>query len=157
MLETLEYLVKETRVWLEVTTLLIPTLNDSEAEVAQLSEWMVSRLGPDVPLHFSAYHPDFKLNHLPKTPRSTLERARRQAMQAGLRYVYTGNVHDAEGDTTFCPTCRAAVIERDWYEVNAFRLKRGRCAGCDTVIAGHFDATAGDFGRRRVPVRLAPT
>ncbi len=157
VLETLEYLAKETRVWLEVTTLLIPTLNDSEAEIAQLSEWMVSHLGPDVPLHFSAYHPDFKLTHLPKTPRTTLERARRQAMQAGLRYVYTGNVHDAEGDTTFCPTCRTAVIERDWYEVNAFRLKHGHCPNCDTVIAGHFDAASGDFGRRRVPVRLAPT
>jgi len=157
VLETLEYLAKETRVWLEVTTLLIPTLNDSEAEIAQLSEWMVSHLGPDVPLHFSAYHPDFKLTHLPKTPRTTLERARRQAMQAGLRYVYTGNVHDAEGDTTFCPTCRTAVIERDWYEVNAFRLKHGHCPSCDTVIAGHFDAASGDFGRRRVPVRLAPT
>ena len=157
VLETLEYLVKETRVWLEVTTLLIPTLNDSEAEVAQLSEWMVSHLGPDVPLHFSAYHPDFKLTHLPKTPRSTLERARRQALQAGLRYVYTGNVHDPEGDTTFCPACRTAVIERDWYEVNAFRLNEGRCPACETLIAGHFDASAGTFGRRRVPVRLAPT
>jgi pyruvate formate lyase activating enzyme len=156
VLETLEYLVKETKTWLEVTTLLIPTLNDSEKEVAQLTEWMATHLGPDVPLHFSAFHPDYKLDHLPKTPRSTLERARKQALQAGLRYVYTGNVHDAEGDTTFCPSCRAPVIERDWYELEAYRLdERGRCGACGAAIAGHFDATAEHFGRRRIPVRMA--
>jgi pyruvate formate lyase activating enzyme len=153
VLETLEYLAKHTTVWLEITTLLIPTLNDSEAEVAALSEWVVERLGPDVPLHFSAFHPDFRLRQLPRTPAATLSRARRQAMQAGLRYVYTGNVHDLEGDATRCPGCGAAVIERDWYLVKGFTLSRGRCA-CGTPIAGHFDATAGSFGRRRVPVEV---
>lgn len=156
VLETLEYLAKETKTWLEVTTLLIPTLNDSEKEVAELSEWMVSRLGPDVPLHFSAFHPDYKLDRLPPTPQSTLERARRQALQAGLRYVYTGNVHDAEGDTTFCPSCQAPVIERDWYQIEAYRLDaQGRCGACGAAIAGHFAATAEHFGRRRITVRMA--
>jgi len=156
VLETLEYLVKETKVWLEITTLLIPSLNDSEREVAQLSEWMVDRLGPDVPLHFSAFHPDFKLTHLAATPKSTLARARRQAMAAGLRYVFTGNVHDSEGDTTFCPSCRAALIERDWYELRSYRVTAdGHCPDCGTSIAGHFDPTPGHFGRKRIPVRMA--
>ena len=155
VLETVEYLVKETRVWVELTTLLIPTLNDSEKELAELSEWVMGHLGPDVPLHFSAFHPDYKLTHLPPTPPETLTRARRQAMQAGLRYVYTGNVHDPEGDTTLCPSCKAAVIERDWYQLNAYRLgPRGECSGCGGAIAGHFDAKPGDFGRRRIPVQL---
>ncbi len=156
VLETLEYLVKETKVWLEITTLLIPSLNDSEREVAQLSEWMVDRLGPDVPLHFSAFHPDFKLTHVAATPKSTLARARQQAMAAGLRYVFTGNVHDSEGDTTFCPSCRAALIERDWYELRSYRVTAdGHCPDCGTSIAGHFDPTPGRFGRKRIPVRMA--
>ena len=155
VLETIEYLVKETRVWVELTTLLIPTLNDSEKEIAELSEWVMGHLGPDVPLHFSAFHPDYKLTHLPPTPPETLTRARRQAMQAGLRYVYTGNVHDPEGDTTLCPSCRASVIERDWYELNAYRLgPKGECSACGGAIAGHFDAKAGDFGRRRIPIQM---
>lgn len=155
VLETLEYLVKETRVWVELTTLLIPTLNDSEKEIAELSEWVMGHLGPDVPLHFSAFHPDYKLNHLPPTPPQTLTRARRQAMQAGLRYVYTGNVHDPEGDTTRCPSCQSAVIERDWYQLNAYRLgPRGECSACGGTIAGHFDEKPGDFGRRRIPIQM---
>ncbi len=155
VLETIEYLVKETRVWVELTTLLIPTLNDSEREIAELSEWVMGHLGPDVPLHFSAFHPDYKLTHLPPTPPETLSRARRQAMQAGLRYVYTGNVHDPEGDTTLCPSCQAAVIERDWYQLNAYRLgPRGDCSACGRSIAGHFDVKAGDFGRRRIPIQM---
>ncbi|MCA3014126.1 MAG: AmmeMemoRadiSam system radical SAM enzyme, partial [Myxococcaceae bacterium] len=155
VLETLEYLVKETKVWVEVTTLLIPGLNDSEAEVAELSAWMASHLGPDVPLHFSAFHPDFKMTDRPPTPPETLRRARRQAMSAGLRYVYTGNVHDREGDTTRCPACQAAVIERDWYELEGYRLTPdGGCGACGARIAGHFDPAPGAFGRRRQPVRM---
>jgi pyruvate formate lyase activating enzyme len=155
VLETLEYLAKETRVWLEVTTLLIPGENDSEEEVARLSRWMVERLGPDVPLHFSAFHPDFKMTDVPETPRATLRRARRQAMDAGLRYVYVGNVHDLEGDATRCPRCGGVVIARDWYELIDYRLDaQGACPDCGERIAGRFDAAPGHFGRRRIPVRI---
>ncbi len=153
VLETIEYLVKETKVWTELTTLLIPGLNDSESELAQLSEWVVSKLGPDVPLHFSAFHPDFKLRDVPPTPRETLRRARRQAMQAGLRYVYTGNVHDVEGDTTLCHACGEKLIVRDWYALLDYRVtERGTCAKCETPVAGKFDAKPGTWGRRRLPV-----
>ena len=155
VLETLEWLVKEAGTWTEITTLLIPGQNDSEAEVAALSEWVAAHLGPDVPLHFSAFHPAFKLLDVPPTPPATLARARRQAMAAGLRYVYTGNVHDLAGDATLCPRCGAAVIERDWYELLAWRLDaRGRCAACGEPIPGRFDASPGRFGRHRVPVHL---
>jgi pyruvate formate lyase activating enzyme len=156
VLESLEVLVKELKVWTEVTTLLIPGHNDGEAEVAALAAWMAEHLGPDVPLHFSAFHPDFQLTEVPPTPPATLSRARRQALAAGLRHVYTGNVHDLEGDTTWCPTCRAAVIRRDWYELLDYRLDaKGRCRACGTELPGRFDATPGHFGRRRIPVRLA--
>ncbi len=153
VLETIEYLVKETKVWTELTTLLIPGLNDSESELAQLSEWVVSKLGPDVPLHFSAFHPDFKLRDVPPTPPETLRRARRQAMQAGLRYVYTGNVHDEEGDTTLCHACGEKLIVRDWYALLDYRVtERGTCARCEAPVAGKFDAKPGTWGRRRLPV-----
>jgi pyruvate formate lyase activating enzyme len=153
VLETLEYLVKETQVWTEITTLLIPGLNDSESEIAKLSSWVVETLGPDVPLHFSAFHPDFKMRDLPPTPPETMKRARQQAMAAGLRSVYTGNVHDVEGDTTFCRTCRAKLIVRDWYELLEYNLtQQGACAECGTALAGRFDASPGTWGRRRLPV-----
>lgn len=153
VLETIEYLVKETKVWTELTTLLIPGLNDSESELAQLSEWVVSKLGPDVPLHLSAFHPDFKLRDVPPTPPETLRRARRQAMQAGLRYVYTGNVHDVEGDTTLCHACGEKLIVRDWYALLDYRVtERGTCARCEAPVAGKFDAKPGTWGRRRLPV-----
>ncbi len=155
VLETIEYLVKETKVWTELTTLLIPGLNDSESELAQLSEWVVSKLGPDVPLHFSAFHPDFKLRDVPPTPPEALRRARRQAMQAGLRYVYTGNVHDVEGDTTYCHACGEQLIVRDWYALLDYRVtERGTCARCETPIAGRFDAKPGTWGQRRLPVLM---
>jgi pyruvate formate lyase activating enzyme len=156
VLETLEWLVKEARVWTEITTLLIPGQNDGEAEVARLAEWIAGRLGPDVPLHFSAFHPDFKLRQVPPTPPETLARARRQALAAGLRHVYTGNVHDLEGDATLCPGCGATLIARDWYQLLDYRLTPdGRCLSCGASIAGHFDPAPGRFGRRRIPVRLA--
>lgn len=156
VLETLEYLAKETKVWLEVTTLLIPGLNDGEREVDELVTWCAEHLGPDVPLHFSAFHPDFKLRDIPATPPATLRRARAQGQRAGLRYVYTGNVHDLEGDTTRCPGCGAAVIARDWYRLDDYRLSpEGCCQACGARVAGHFDAQPGTFGRRRVPVRIA--
>jgi len=150
--DTLRYLVRETTVWTEITTLLIPGLNDGDAEIAELSQWVASDLGPDVPLHFSAFHPDYKLMHVPHTPAATLGRARERALREGLRYVYTGNVHDREGDVTTCPSCGAAVIERDWYEILGSNLDRGRCGACGTAIPGRFGERVGNFGRRRMRV-----
>ena len=141
VLDTLCYLKRETSVWLEVTTLLIPGHNDSEAELAALSEWMMEQLGPDVPLHFTAFHPDFKLVDAPHTPAATLRRAREQALRAGLHHVYTGNVHDLEGQSTYCPACRATLIAREGYSVRAFAIEGGACARCAS------------FGRR--PLRSA--
>jgi len=156
VLETLEYLVRETSVWTEITTLLIPGHNDGEEEVGRLSAWIAEHLGLDVPLHFSAFHPDFELRDVPPTPPATLARARRQARAAGLRHVYTGNVHDAEGDTTRCAGCGAALIVRDWYQLVDYRLTpEGRCPDCALGLPGRFDAGPGHFGRRRVPVRMA--
>jgi pyruvate formate lyase activating enzyme len=157
--DTLRYLVKETRVWTEITTLLIPGLNDSEKEVAELSAWIASELGPEVPLHFSAFHPDYRMPDIPRTPPETLTRARAQANKEGLRFVYTGNVHDRAGDTTSCPGCGAAVIVRDWYEILSSNLKEGACGACGHAIAGRFGGgtgIAGAFARRRFRVQIAP-
>jgi len=151
--DTLRYLVKETNVWTEITTLLIPTLNDSDKELHELAQWVASELGPDVPLHFSAFHPDYKLRDLPRTPPATLTRARRIAMAEGLRFVYTGNVHDPEGDQTLCPGCGTAVISRDWYEIlDAQLTPQGACKACGTVIPGRFGEAVGNFGRKRMRV-----
>jgi pyruvate formate lyase activating enzyme len=155
VLDTLVYLKHETSVWFEITTLLIPGHNDSDAELTALSKWVARELGPDVPLHFSAFHPDFKMPDVPPTPPATLRRARRMALEQGLHYVYTGNVHDPEGDTTYCPQCHAALIERDWYEIRSYRLTPdGHCPDCGAAIAGRFDTQAGHFGRRRIPIRM---
>jgi pyruvate formate lyase activating enzyme len=157
VLDTLEWLASEKRTWLEITTLLIPGQNDSEAEVAALAEWVVSHLGADVPLHFSAFHPDFLLREVRPTPPATLARARRQALAAGLHHVYTGNVHDLEGDATRCNGCGEIVMARDWYELLDYRLDgAGRCRRCGTPLAGRFDPQPGRFGARRIPVRLGP-
>ncbi|WP_026853065.1 AmmeMemoRadiSam system radical SAM enzyme [Geothrix fermentans] len=155
VLDTLRYLRHETEVWLEITTLLIPGQNDSSGEIAALSDWVARELGPDVPLHFSAFHPDYKMMDLPRTPAATLTRARELALAAGLRYVYTGNVHDRTGGTTRCPACHAALIVRDWYEIEQNRLPDdGRCPDCDTRIPGHFQASTQPFGNRRLPITL---
>jgi pyruvate formate lyase activating enzyme len=155
VLDTLCWLVHETPVWVELTTLLIPGQNDSDDEIAALSAWVARELGSTVPLHFSAFHPDFKLTELPPTPPQTLTRARRIAMQNGLRHVYTGNVHDREGDTTFCTGCGTALIERDWYEIIAYRLDaHGACPECGTQLAGRFGDYDKPFGSRRIPVAI---
>lgn len=156
VLETLAYLRRETAVWFEVTTLLIPGQNDSDDEVQRLAGWFAESLGPDVPLHFSAFHPDYKMDDLPATPAATLARARALARAEGLRHVYTGNVHDAEGDTTWCAGCGAAVIERDWYQLVAWNLDpEGACGACGTRLPGVFEARPGTWGRRRLPVRIS--
>lgn len=157
VLDTLALIHHDTDCWLEITTLLIPGKNDSDGEIAALSAWVAKELGPDVPLHFSAFHPDWKLNELPPTPPATLTRARRIARDAGLHYVYTGNVHDRDGGKTLCPGCGGSLIERDWYEIGAYRLGAdGRCAHCSTAIAGRYGPYEGAFGARRQPVRLSP-
>ena len=155
VLDTLRYLKHETNTWLELTTLLIPGRNDSDEELTAMCGWIKRELGADVPLHFSAFHPDYKMVDVPQTPVATLVRARNIALQQGLHYVYTGNVHNIEGDTTFCPSCKAPLIVRDWYQVINYRLTAsGRCPDCGTAAAGRFDATCGYFGRHRIPVML---
>ncbi len=155
VLETLEYLKHETEVWFEITTLLIPGENDSEAEVEALSRWVMERLGPDVPLHFTAFHPDWKMRDTPPTPPATLTRARRIARAAGLRHVFTGNVHDPAGQGTYCHACGALLIGRDWYDITAWNLPAdGRCAGCGTRCPGVFEAAPGRWGRRRLPLAV---
>ena len=154
VLETLEYVKHHTRTWLEITTLLIPGENDSDAELDALSRWVVDKLGPDVPLHFSAFHPDYKMLDRPATPPATLTRARGIARRNGVRHCYTGNVHDPEGGSTFCPKCGTKLIGRDWYVMTAWNLTDGACGKCGTKIAGVFEAAPGTWGARRLPVRL---
>lgn len=154
--ETLVYLKHETDVWFEITTLLIPGENDSEREVDELSKWVVEALGPDVPLHFTAFHPDYKMMDKPPTPPATLTRSRRIAMKNGLRYVYTGNVHDEDGGSTYCHQCGKRLIGRDWYVMTEWNLDaEGKCRFCGTPCAGVFAGPPGRWGARRVPVRLA--
>ncbi|MBP8902698.1 MAG: AmmeMemoRadiSam system radical SAM enzyme, partial [Thiobacillaceae bacterium] len=137
ILDTLVYLKRHTNTWFELTTLLIPTLNDSEAEIRSLVDWVGKELGADVPLHFTAFHPDWKMRDIPPTPPATLSRARAIALEAGLHYVYTGNVHDSEGGSTFCPNCQALLIERDWHNIRRYELSaEGCCPHCRTAIAG---------------------
>jgi len=156
VLETLQYLHRETDVWLEITTLLITDLNDSDGEIDQLSSWIVDELGPDVPLHFTAFHPDFKMLDLPSTPPRTLTRAREISLANGLRYVYTGNVIDPDGQTTRCHECGTIVIGRDGHALGRWGLdNRGRCAACGTTCAGVLDPDGpGSWGGRRLPIRL---
>ena len=155
VLETLQYIVHETEVWLELTTLIIPGENDSDTELDTMTSWVVENLGSDVPMHFSAFHPDWKMQDTPATPPETLTKARQIAMKNGVRYAYTGNVHDRAGGSTFCPSCRELIIERDWYQLGFWGLnKQGCCHACGECIAGVFKAAPGDWGSRRVPVKL---
>ncbi len=156
VLETLRYLKHETDVWLEIATLLIPGENDSDAELEELTRWIAEELGNDVPLHFTAFHPDWKMRDIGPTPPETLTRARAIGVAAGLRYVYTGNVHDRAGGTTTCHHCQAPLILRDWYVLHAWNLdEQGRCRQCATLCAGIFDGAPGNWGARRLPVTLA--
>lgn len=153
VLETLRYLRHETQVWTELTTLLIPGYNDSDAEIDRMTRWVVTELGPDVPMHFTAFHPDWKLRDAPSTPPATLTRARAIALGNGVRYAYTGNVHDPEGSSTRCHRCGALLIERDWYHLGHWGLDaQGRCSACGTPCAGVFDEHPGTWGNRRLPV-----
>ena len=156
VLDTLKYLCNETKVWVELTTLLIPGYNDSAREVGEMSEWIAKELGVDVPLHFTAFHPDYKMTSIPATSADILTRAREIAQSAGLRYVYTGNVHDLSGGTTYCPSCKQPLIVRDWHQIRDYKLTpEGKCPHCGTAIAGHFEQFSKQFGRRRIPIRMS--
>jgi pyruvate formate lyase activating enzyme len=155
VLDTLEFVAHETDVWLELTTLLVPGHNDSDEELDRLTSWGVERLGPDVPWHFTAFHPDYRMLDVPSTPADSLMRARAIARGNGVRYAYTGNVSDPAGGSTWCHACGELVIERDWYRLGAYRLTGdGRCESCGTRVPGVFAEAPGRWGPRRLPVRL---
>jgi pyruvate formate lyase activating enzyme len=156
VLETLEYLVHQTNVWVEITTLLIPGENDDPAEIRALAEWVGTRLRPDVPVHFSAFHPDYRMMETPRTPPETLLMARQIARDVGLQHVYVGNIHHREAQSSYCAGCGAMVIERDWYALGQWRLtEKGACTICGTPFAGLIDGTPGTWGRKRQPIRIA--
>ena len=156
--DTLLYLKQATDVWFEITTLLIPDENDSDQELYAQCEWLAEYLGPDIPLHFSAFHPDWKMRDKKHTPAATLSRAREIALSCGLHYVYTGNVHDTAGSSTYCPNCKNRLIERDWYELGEWQMSdQGHCLHCGQSIAGVFDGPAGTWGAKRLPVALSQT
>ena len=159
VLETLKYLKHETNVWFELTNLVIPGHNDDEKEFEAMTQWVVENLGPDVPMHFSAFHPDYRMMDTPATAAKTLVKARRIALKNGIRYAYTGNIHDYEGGSTYCHNCGEILIGRDWYQLSAWGVKvvgnyTGNCASCGTPLAGVFEAAPGQWGRKRQPVRL---
>ena len=156
VLDTIAYVKHETDCWLELTTLLIPGHNDSPEELKRLSTWVYDELGPDVPLHFSAFHPDWKMMDVPPTPAGTLKRARQIALDIGIRYAYTANVHDETGDCTYCHACGTRLIGRDWYEITGWNLNAdGTCPKCGAHCAGIFEEKPGDWGARRLPLRIS--
>ena len=156
VLDTIEYIHNETDVWMELTTLVIPGYNDSEKELNEMTQWVVEKVGPEVPMHFTAFHPDYKMMDVSSTPMPTLKRAREIAMKNGVRYAYTGNVHDNEGESTYCHSCGTRLIERDWYVLGEWNLDaNGCCTKCGTRCAGVFESGHGDWGSKRQPVRLS--
>ena len=155
--DTLLFLRHETNVWFEITTLLIPGENDGVSELEALARWVVDELGRDVPVHFTAFHPDWKMQDRPPTPAATLARARRIAIDAGVHFAYTGNVHDRAGGSTYCPSCSTLLIGRDWYELSDWNLTpEGHCTACDHAVPGVFEPQPGTWGRRRQPVKIHP-
>ncbi len=155
VLDTLRWLKQESDVWLEITNLVIPRANDGDDEFRRMVAWILENLGDEVPLHFTAFHPDFRLRDREATPIETLLRAEAIAREAGVKYAYVGNVDDATHQSTYCPACRTRVIERNWYELGEYRLEGNHCAACGQAIAGHFDRAPGTWGRRRLPVRIS--
>ena len=153
ILETLEYLYHETSVWLELTTLIIPGENDSPAELEAMTQWVVEKLGADVPMHFSAFHPDWKMRDTPATLLASLLLARDIALKNGIRYAYVGNVHHKAADSTYCHACGELLIGRDWYELSEWQLdNHGACLACGTLCAGHFATEPGKWGAKRMTV-----
>lgn len=155
VLDTLRWIKQETSVWLEITNLVIPGENDNWDEIRGMCEWICENLGPDVPLHFTAFHPDYRMLDTPWTPARTLVRARAIAMAAGLHYVYVGNVFDPERASTYCPHCHKLLIQRRWHDVRTYQMDQNRCRHCGHVIAGHFAETPGNWGTKRMPVNPA--
>jgi len=156
VLETLRYLKHQTSVWFELTTLLIPGQNDSEHELDEMSRWIVDQLGPEVPLHFTAFHPDYKMMNVPATTQQSLSRAREIALRNGLHYVYTGNVHDSAGGSSYCHHCGSLLVGRDWYTLSEWNITdEGDCKQCGTRCAGRFDGPAGSWGAKRLPIKLS--
>jgi pyruvate formate lyase activating enzyme len=154
-LETMKYLKHKTDVWIELTTLLIPGENDSDEELDEMTRWVVEQLGPDVPMHFTAFHPDFRMRNTPPTPATTLTRARKLAMDNGVRYAYTGNVFDPEGQSTYCHACGELLIGRRNYDISVWNLtSEATCPHCGAGCAGVFRPQPGAWGSRRLPVRL---
>jgi pyruvate formate lyase activating enzyme len=138
VLDTLVWLKKETCIWFEITTLLIPDENDSSEEVKQECDWIMRNLGDGVPLHFTAFHPDFKMTAKERTPEITLDTARKIALSMGIKYCYVGNVHNIDGQTTYCPGCNTPLIKRDWHSVIFNKIRDGRCYNCGSEIEGRF-------------------
>jgi pyruvate formate lyase activating enzyme len=156
VLDTLRHIRRETSVWLEITTLLIPGANDSAEEIDRAASWIAGELGLDVPWHFSAFHPDYRMRDVPATSADILTRAREIALGHGLRYVYTGNVHDESGGSTYCHVCQTKLVGRDWYVLSDWNLDDdGHCTNCGEPCAGVFEGPPGDWGAKRMPVRLA--
>jgi len=155
VLDTLCYLHSETDTWFEISNLLIPGENDSDKELNEMCQWLAENLGQNIPLHFSAFHPDFKMLNKEVTPLTTLLRARKIALSYGLNYVYCGNVFDTDSDSTYCSHCKKRLIERNWYQLGQYNLDHeGHCNYCGTKLQGHFSHNRQDFGRRRIPVRI---
>ena len=153
VLETLKYIKHETSVWLELTTLIIPGENDSEAELEAMTQWVVENLGPDVPMHFTAFHPDWKMQDKPSTPIASLHQARQIALKNGVHYAYVGNVHDKAAESTYCHGCGELLIGRDWYQLSEWNLDTsGHCRFCGARCAGVFNAQPGNWGAKRKAV-----
>ncbi len=156
MVKTESNLKHETEVWFELTTLIIPGENDSEAELEAMTQWVVEKLGPDVPMHFTAFHPDWKMLDKPSTPTSTLLKARSIAIKNGVRYAYVGNVYNKEAESTYCHQCGELLIGRNWYNLSDWNLdENGNCRFCGTKCAGHFRPLPGDWGAKRQAVRFS--
>ena len=154
VLDTLLYLKQKTDVWFEITTLLIPDENDSSDELEAMCAWIIENLGPAVPLHFSAFHPDWKMLDKKPTPPATLMRARQIALAAGLHYVYTGNVHDKDSQSTYCHQCGEILIGRNWYQLFDWNIKDGACMSCGAACVGKFLDQPGEWGARRMPISI---
>jgi len=152
VLDTLRWIKNESSVWLEITNLIIPQQNDSPDELRQMCDWIVDNLGDEVPLHFTAFHSDYRMMDTPPTPPATLISARDIAWKSGLKHVFTGNVFDPQRQSTFCPVCGKLLIERIQYDVAKYHIRSGCCQYCGQQIAGHFEDQPGHWGTRRVPV-----
>ncbi len=157
VLDTIRYVCNETDCWVELTNLLIPDANDRPDELKRMCEWILEAVGPEVPVHFTAFHPDFRMNDRPSTAPETLAKAYDLARQAGLRFVYVGNVHDVGRQSTYCPGCGQLLIERDWHQIGRYALDGDHCRHCGYQIPGHFESQPGTWGRRRQPIRIAPS